>query len=197
MPCNPPGLGDKSRAAEAADIDNVQASLHNVSISRASQAAGRPVADEYDEAALTVRGTKGVDAWVHFGPMLYAMQCKGQETGTGCGRAGGDKTLQPEDAKDITVLFRAWKQQLCDASCDVAPDVALELMTTKSMTSESKRKARSNDNVVLARDGLLTTLGPVFGGIAARCIDQRVRKKASGNASAAAAAATAEVMAEQ
>ena len=195
MPCNPPGLGDKSRAAEAADIDNVQASLHNVSISRASQAAGRPVADEYDEAALTVRGTKGVDAWVHFGPMLYAMQCKGQETGTGCGRAGGESTRQPDqDAKDINMLFRAWKQQQCDASCDVA----LELMATKSMTSESKRKARSNDNVVLARDGRAADdTGPVFGGIAARCIDQRVRKKASGNASAAAAAATAEVMAEQ
>jgi hypothetical protein len=119
-------------------------------------------------ATLTEAKTKGVDAWVLVGLLLYAMQCKGQETGTGAGRAGGDKTFQPKHTAKALTVFASW---LDEAGTDDASVAALELLTTKRMTKDSKCRASqcAKPVVVVARDVLLQSLGMVFGGIAARC----------------------------
>ena len=132
------------------------------------------------DAALTVKGTKGVDAWLNLVVSLYAMQCKGQEGGVGAGRQGDDETFKPVHVKEALAAFGKWLREL---KRDADKVVGLELLTTKRMTDASKMTAADGTQpvVVVARDVLLKALGLVFGGIAARChktAEETAQKKA-------------------
>lgn len=122
-------------------------------------------------AALTAAGTTGVDAWVRFGGKVYAMQCKGQDSGAGAGRAGSDATLQPKQYQEAVRVFHEWLSKLGDDTGNSENVAGLELLTTKHMTDASKASATSGMRpvVVVARDSLRASLGLFFGGIAARC----------------------------
>jgi hypothetical protein len=65
-------------------------------------------------------------------------------------------------------MFVLW---LDKAGVDASSIAALELLITKRMTKDSKRRAHQcvKPVVVVARGALLQSLGMVFGGIAARC----------------------------
>jgi hypothetical protein len=94
-----------------------------------------PEAGVLGGATLTVKGTDGVDAWAFVGLLLYVMQCKGQETGAGAGRAEGDETFQPNHTTEALKMFGLW---LDKTGVDADGVGALELLTTKRMTELSK-----------------------------------------------------------
>ena len=121
-------------------------------------------------ASLTQAKAPGVDAWMYFGNQVYAMQCKGQETGAGAGQAGGDDTFASEHVKEVLGQFAAW---LKTDGADFENVAALELFTTKRMTEVSKDSANDSEHavVVVARDVLPSALGLVWGDIAARCME--------------------------
>ena len=121
-------------------------------------------------ASLTQAKATGVDAWMYFGKKVYAMQCKGQETGAGAGQAGGDATFASEHVKEVLGQFAAW---LKTDGADFENVAALELLTTKRMTEVSKDSANDSEHavVVVARDVLPSALGLVWGDIAARCME--------------------------
>ena len=133
---------------------------------------------------LTRAKATGVNAWMCFGRKLYAMQCKGQETGAGAGQAGGAATSASEHVKEVLGQFAAW---LKTDGADFENVAALELFTTKRMTEVSKDSANDSEHavVVVARDVLPSALGLVWGDIAARCMEVGTAGKEStaGNAS--------------
>ena len=126
-------------------------------------------------ASLTQAKCPGVDAWMYFGDKVYAMQCKGQETGAGAGQAGGDSTFAASDMSQVLKQFTVW---LTTKGADDENVAALELFTTKRMTPVTKatKDGRTRAVVVVARDVLLSSLGLIWGGIAARCMDARAPK---------------------
>lgn len=139
---------------------------------------GEPTGHLHRHAALTEARTTGVDAWVCFGVKVYTMQCKGQETGAGAGQPGGDGSFEPKDVVVAMKMFVRWLQAQGDG--EDRHVAALELLTTKRMTDASKASAVAGARpvVVVARDALLTSLGLVFGGIAARCHETEEKKAA-------------------
>ena len=139
-------------------------------------------------ASLTQAKAPGVDAWMYFGNQVYAMQCKGQETGAGAGQAGGDATFASEHVKEVLGQFAAW---LKTDGADPVNVAALELLTTKRMTEVSKVTADRGKRavVVVARDMLQSALGLVWGGIAARCMDWLDPRSKSGSAAGGTAGA--------
>jgi hypothetical protein len=123
------------------------------------------------DATLTAKRSTGVDAWVRFLRYVYAMQCKGQESGIGAGRPGNDVTFEPAEVDKVIRVFGKWLQK---PEIDAERVIALELLTTKRMTTASRRRAAKEIRpvVLIARDTMLPALGLVFGGIAARCKEE-------------------------
>ena len=125
---------------------------------------------------LTRAKATGVNAWMCFGRKLYAMQCKGQETGADAGQAGGqaggDDCFSPKDAGEVLDQFAACLKM---HGADFKNVAALELFSTQRMTQVSKNKVKGSKRavVVVARDVLPSALGLVWGNIAARCMDVR------------------------
>ena len=163
-------------------------------------------------AALSKACGAGYDMVVNFGEVAQHGQAKGRETGPAAGAQGGDALVKPSNlAPFLRDLKRAAAQATTalEGKTTVAGgDVPLHLEmlfagkaspTTKQILSGCSTGEESRDTaqkfreilhllgpktcaLVMMRAELRTALGPIFGGIAARCNEEEAEKVAAASA---------------
>lgn len=137
-------------------------------------------------AALTKVGTVGVDACLRTvrkrRVLLYFMQDKGQVTGQGVGvRRGGDHRFTTTDARNV--IDQA-KKYITKNKINEADIVALEVLTTKELAAGVENEFERALHgvawcvVLIHRGNLREAMGEIFGGLAARLMnEEEVRRE--------------------
>jgi hypothetical protein len=128
------------------------------------------------DSALAAPGEPGIDAWVwpKAGPVLL-MQSKGVQSGEGAGKSGGDKAVTSATVRAyVENAAKAWPSWLAGIGPDASKpkEVVIELLDLhragKRLVVPEPPEGVSAV-VVITRQELQQAMGPVFGGIAARC----------------------------
>lgn len=153
---------------------------------------------EQSTVALPLEGTDGVDAAVQLkkfnGKSFYVMQTKGQKSGQGVGGGADTRSRQgvPKDHNFERREVARFMKQNFDGPGLEHEVMALELMATRPTPMEFTEHFDGFFCPVLLLDheSLYEALGPVFGGIAARCVERAQLADASGSAGTATAASS-------
>jgi hypothetical protein len=156
-----------------------------VSSQQPAASSQQPVASASSQAAFMPEGATGTDAWSFNGK--YHFQGKGQEAGGAAGRSGGDSELQPAAVLKIFEKMSKVKtgdSAICELLSTKSPSPSLLGVTAKRGTrTEKEEKSKPVQKalirlealpintavVLLTRQCLKQAMGPIFGGIAARC----------------------------
>jgi hypothetical protein len=137
------------------------------------------------EAAFTAEGNEAVDSSTF--SSAYQLQAKGQTAGPAAGNAGGDADLQPG------AVYKIFKAMVSKTANDAPTPIGYELLSTKNPSpslrgmvqgvTNSSPKASTDGlqklatlggcKLLLTREMLRDAMGPIFGGIAARCTEPK------------------------